>query len=159
MSIVFLYAWLSRPLVCLSMNSWSLVHLFCSVEVRWLWLSIDLLWGYTQAIRTRQPPSKYFSWCSLLSVSGSATGTCQSWSQHQYFWMGLFYYFISEFCVVLTLRCGDRESSLIQNGGLSAACCSTSCCVLVFSLCLPIGLVEITALPASSLDQFQYYLI
>ena len=44
---------------------------------------------------------------------------------------GFFYYFISEFCVLLALRCGDHESSLIQNGGLSVACCSTSHCVLV----------------------------
>ena len=42
-----------------------------------------------------------------------------------------FYYFISEFCVLLALRCGDCESSLVQNGGLSVACCSTSRCVLV----------------------------
>ena len=67
--------------------------------------------------------------------------------------------FISEFCVLLTLQCGDRESLLIQNGGLLAACCSTSHYVLVFLLCIPIGLAEITALPASSLNQFQYYLI
>ena len=73
--------------------------------------------------------------------------------------MGLFYYFISEFSVLLALRCGDHESSLIQNGELSVACCSTSHCVLVFLLCIPIGLVEITALPASSLDRFWYYLI
>ena len=44
---------------------------------------------------------------------------------------GFFYYFISEFCVLLTLRCGDCESSLIQNGGLSVACCSNSHCVLL----------------------------
>ena len=44
---------------------------------------------------------------------------------------GFFYYFISEFCVLLALQCSDRESSLVQNGGLSAACCSTSRCVLV----------------------------
>ena len=44
---------------------------------------------------------------------------------------GFFYYFISEFCVLLALRCGDRETSLIQNGRLSVACCSTSHCVLV----------------------------
>ena len=69
------------------MNSWSLVHLLCSVEVRWLWLSIDLLWGSAQAIKTCQPPSKYFSRCSLLSISGSAIGTCRSGSWHQYFWM------------------------------------------------------------------------
>ena len=141
------------------MNSWSLVCLFCSIEVRQLWLSIDLLWGLAQAIKTHQPPSKYFSRCSLLSISGSVIGTCGSWSWHQYFWMGLFYYFISEFCVLLALRCGDHESSLVQNGGLLAACCSTSHCVLVFSLCLLIGLAEITTLPASSLDQFWYYLI
>ena len=141
------------------MNSWSLVCLFCSVEVRWLWLSIDLLRGSAQAIKTRQPPSKYFSWCSLLSISGSAIGTCRSWSWHQYFWTGLFYYFISEFCVLLALQCSDRKSLLVQNGGLSAASCSTSHCVLVFSLCLPIGLAEITALPALSLDRFWYYLI
>ena len=122
------------------MNSWSLVHLFCSIEVWWLWLSIDLLWGSAQAIKTHQPPSKYFSWCSLLSVSGLAIGTCWSWSWHQYFWTGLFYYFISEFCVLLALRCGDCESSFVQNGGLLAACCSTSRCVLVFPLlCIPIG--------------------
>ena len=141
------------------MNNWSLVCLFCSIEVRWLWLSIDLLWGLAQAIKTCQPPSKYFSRCSLLSVSGSAIGTCLSWSWHQYFWTGLFYYLISEFWVLLVLRCNDRESSLVQNGGLLAACCSTSHCVLVFLLCIPIGLTEITALPASSLDRFQYYLI
>ena len=100
-----------------------------------------------------------------LDSDFSSTGTSRSWSWHQYFWMGLFYYFISEFCVLLALRCGDRESLLVQNRGLLAACCSTShCvlvsrCVLVFSLCIPIGLVEITALPASSLDPFRYYLI
>ena len=44
---------------------------------------------------------------------------------------GFFYYFISEFCVLLALQCGDRESSLAQNGGLLVACCSTSRCVLV----------------------------
>ena len=33
--------------------------------------------------------------------------------------------------MLLALRCGDHESSLVQNGGLSAACCSTSRCVLV----------------------------
>ena len=141
------------------MNSWSLVHLFCSVEVRRLWLSIDLLWGSAQAIKTCQPPSKYFSRCSLLSVSRSAIGTCRSWSWHQYFWTGLFYYFISEFWVLLALRCGDHESLPIQNGGLLVACCSTSRCVLVFSLCILIGLAEITALPALSLDQFRYYMI
>ena len=73
--------------------------------------------------------------------------------------MGLFYYFISEFSVLLALLCSDRESLLVQNGGLLAACCSTSRCVSVFSLCIPIGLVEITALPASSLDWSLYYLI
>ena len=54
------------------MNSWSLVCLPCFVEVWWLWLSIDLLWGLAQAIKTYRPPSKYFSWCSFLSVSGSS---------------------------------------------------------------------------------------
>ena len=95
-----------------------------------------------------------------LTLDGdfSSTGTSQSWSQHQ-FLNGLFYYSISEFCVLLTLRCDDHKSSLIQNRGLSAACSSTSRCVLVFLLCIPIGLAEITALPASSLDQFWYYLI
>ena len=61
--------------------------------------------------------------------------------------------------MLLTLRCGDHESSLVQNGGLSVACCSTSRRVLVFFLCILIGLAEITALPASSLDWFWYYLI
>ena len=60
--------------------------------------------------------------------------------------------------MLLALRCGDRESSLVQNGGLSAACCSTSHCVwflvvFSFSLCLLIGLVESAALPALSLDR------
>ena len=110
-----------------------------------------------------------------LCLLGSWTKSCTVRTQHtnmsfhsfinychkksQSLWMGLFYYFISEFWVLLTLRCSDRESSLVQNGRLSAACCSTSHCVLVFSLCIPIGLVEITALPASSLDRFRYYLI
>ena len=53
------------------MNSWSLVRLLCSVEVWRLWLSIDLLWGLAQVIKTCQPPSKYFSQCSFLSVFGS----------------------------------------------------------------------------------------
>ena len=52
------------------MNSWSLVHLLCSIEVWQLWLSIDLLWRLAQAIKTCRPPSKYFSRCSFLSVSG-----------------------------------------------------------------------------------------
>ena len=82
------------------------------------------------------------------------------------FWMGLFlllltYYVASESNVLPTLRCGDHESSLFQNGGLSVACCSTSRCVyflVVFSflLCLLIGLAESATLPASSLDRFQY---
>ena len=33
--------------------------------------------------------------------------------------------------MLLALQCGDHESLLVQNGGLSAACCSTSQCVLV----------------------------
>ena len=53
------------------MNSWSLVGLLCSAEVWRLWLSIDLLWGSAQAIKTCRPPSKYFSRCSFLSISGS----------------------------------------------------------------------------------------
>ena len=53
------------------MNSWSLVCLLCSVEVWRLWLSIDLLWGSAQAIKTCRPTSKYFLQCSFLSVSGS----------------------------------------------------------------------------------------
>ena len=83
--------------------------------------------------------------------------------------------------MLLALRSGDRESSLIQNGGLSAACCSTSHCVwflvvfsfslclvsrcvqflivFSFSLCLLIGLAESAALPVSSLDQLRYLLI
>ena len=53
------------------MNSWSLVRLLSSTKVWWLWLSIDLLWGSAQAIKTCRPPSKYFSRCSFLSISGS----------------------------------------------------------------------------------------
>ena len=53
------------------MNSWSLVRLLCSIEVWQLWLSIDLLWGSAQAIKTCRPPAKYFSRCSFLSVSRS----------------------------------------------------------------------------------------
>ena len=50
------------------------------------------------------------------------------------FWTGLFlqlltYYVVSESHVLPTLRCGDHESSLIQNRGLSVACCSISRCV------------------------------
>ena len=54
------------------MNSWSLVCLLCSIEVWQLWLSIDLLWGSAQAIKTCRPPSKYFSLCSFLSISRSS---------------------------------------------------------------------------------------
>ena len=72
------------------MNSWSLIHLFCSVEVWRLWLSIDLLWGSAQVIKPHQPPSKYSSQCSFLPVSRSVISICQSWSWHQFFWMVTF---------------------------------------------------------------------
>ena len=41
----------------------------------------------------------------------------------------LIFYVASESHVLLALRCGDRESSLVQNGGLLVACCSSSHCV------------------------------
>ena len=60
--------------------------------------------------------------------------------------------------MLLALQCGDHESSLIQNGGLSALVV-VLLVVFSFSLCLPIGLVESAALPVSSLDQLRYLLI
>ena len=153
------------------MNSCSLVCLLCSIEVWRLWLSIDLLWGSAQAIKTCRPPSKYFSWCSFLSVSGSGDKYLPILVTAPNFWM-----VISSSLAPAELGYGTSTSGWIcfSNLYMSLMCYSLHDVVIArasssrtegsrqlvvvllvvfsFSLCLQIGLVESAALPASSLD-------
>ena len=154
------------------MNSWSLVRLFCFIEVWRLWLSIDLLWGSAQAIKTCRPPSKYFSWCSFLSASGSGDKYLPILVTAPNFWT-----VISSLLVPADLGHGTSTSGWIcfSNLYMSLMCYWLYNAVIArarssrmegswwlvvvllvvfsFSLCLPIGLVESAALPAASLDR------
>ena len=160
------------------MNSWSLVHLLCSIEFWRLWLSIDLLWGLAQTIKTCRPPSKYFSQCSFLSVSGSGNKYLPILVMAPNFWT-----VISSLLVPAELGHGTSTSGWIcfSNLYMSLMCYLLYDVVIVrarssrmegsrrlvvvllivfsFSLCLLIGLVESAALPASSLDRLRYLLI
>ena len=162
------------------MKSWSLIRFFCSIEVWRLWLSINLLWGLAQAIKPHQPPSKYSSPCSFLSISRSAISICQSWSWHQIFWMVTFPLLVpadldhststSRWVIsilllsmyLLSLSCHSFYITMIMSARSNRTEGSwwfVIVLLIVFSflLCLPIGLAESAALPASSVDWFQYF--